>query len=768
MNISYRSIPILLVALFGAASLRAGTPSDEKMDRFIDRLMAKMTLHEKIGQLNLCGAGDVYTGPVVRSNIAERIRKGEVGGILSLKGVDYIRGIQEVAVKESRLGIPIIFGKDVIHGYETVFPIPLGVSCSWDLEKIEESARIAAVEASADGICWTYSPMVDICRDARWGRMSEGSGEDVFLGSRIAEAMVRGYQGDNTYRERDRIMACVKHFALYGASDGGRDYNTVDMSRLRMYNEYMPPYKAAVDAGVGSAMSAFNVVDGIPASGNKWLLTDLLRRDWGFDGFVVSDASSVVEMCAHGMGDVQEVAALALNAGLDMDLGSESFMRTLEKSLAEGRVTEEQIDQACRRILEAKYKLGLFKDPYKYCDVSRPAKEVYTPEHRDFARRLAAESFVLMKNDGGLLPLRKEGKIAVVGPVLTDCKEIQGTWSPSGATEKYTTILDALRRAVGDRAELLYARGCGFEDEADAEQIDNYLRDKGKDFTYRPGTPEEADEAVRIAEEADVVVAFLGEHEMQSGESSSRSELTLAPSQRALLERLLQTGKPVVLVYFMGRPVVLDWESGHVPAILNVWFPGSEAGDAIADVLFGDANPSGKLTTSFPRNVGQIPIHYDELPTGRPLPEGSKFVKFTSAYLDVANTPLYPFGYGLSYTTFEYSPMTLSADRMTEEGSIEVSVEVKNTGERDGDEIVQLYIRDLVGSVSRPLKQLKGFERISLKKGEARTVTFTITADLLRFYNADLDYVCEPGAFEVMVGPNCMEVERRRFTLVKE
>ena len=437
---------------------------------------------------------------MVRSNIAERIRKGEVGGILSLKGVSYIRSIQEVAVKESRLGIPVIFGKDVIHGYETVFPIPLGVSCSWDLEKIEKSARIAAIEASADGICWTYSPMVDICRDARWGRMSEGSGEDVFLGSRIAEAMVKGYQGDNTYRRRDEVMACVKHFALYGASDAGRDYNTADMSRLRMYNEYMPPYKAAIDAGVGSVMSAFNVVDGIPATGNKWLLTELLRNDWGFDGFVVSDASSVQEMCAHGMGNTQEVAALAVNAGLDMDLGSEAFMRTLEKSVAEGRVSEEQINKACRRILEAKYKLGLFEDPYKYCDVSRPAKEVYIQKHRDFARQLATETFVLMKNENQLLPLKKEGKVALIGPFLNDRKEIQGTWSPSGANEKYTTILEAFRKTVGEKVELLYARGCGFEDGANEEQIQNYLRDKGKGFKWQPGTPEEADEAVRVAD----------------------------------------------------------------------------------------------------------------------------------------------------------------------------------------------------------------------------------------------------------------------------
>lgn len=400
MNILQKTIRLLSVGILFTSALSAVQPSlDVKKDRFIDNLMSKMTLHEKIGQLNLCGAGDIYTGPIVSSNIAERIRKGEVGGILSLKGVSSIRKIQEIAVKESRLGIPVIFGMDVIHGYETMFPIPLGLSCSWNMEAIEKSARVAAIEASADGICWTYSPMVDICRDARWGRMSEGSGEDVFLGSRIAEAMVRGYQGNNSFRRNDEVMACVKHFALYGAPDAGRDYNTVDMSRLRMYNEYMPPYKAAIDAGVGSVMSAFNVVDGIPATGNKWLLTELLRNEWGFDGFVVSDAGSVQEMCAHGMGDTQDVAALAVTAGLDIDLGSEAFMRTLEKSVAEGRVSEEQINKACRRILEAKYKLGLFKDPYKYCDVSRPAKQMYTREHRDVARQLATETFVLMKNE---------------------------------------------------------------------------------------------------------------------------------------------------------------------------------------------------------------------------------------------------------------------------------------------------------------------------------------------------------------------------------
>lgn len=749
-----------------AAEVYGRESSDKaRMDRFVDRLMSRMTLHEKIGQLNLCGSGDINTGPIAQSDIAERIRKGEVGGILSLKGVKSIQALQKLAVNGSRLGIPIIFAMDVIHGYETVFPIPLGLSCSWDMEGIEKSARIAAVEASADGICWTYSPMVDICRDARWGRMSEGSGEDVFLGSRIAEAMVRGYQGNGSFRRNDEILACVKHFALYGAPDAGRDYNTVDMSRIRMFNEYMPPYLAAVRAGVATVMSSFNVVDGVPATGNRWLLTDVLRNDWGFGGFTVSDASSVAEMRMHGMGDMQDVAALAINAGLDMDLGSEAYTSTLEKSVLDGRVSVEQIDMACRRILEAKYRLGLFDDPYRYCDISRPEKDVYTQEHRDFARQIAAETFVLMKNDGHVLPLKKGGKVALVGPFLDDRKEIQGTWSLPGVSEKYSTVLESFRRAVGEDVELLYARGCGFEDDADEARIRNYLMDKGSGAVWRPGTREDMDEAVRIAGQSDVVVAFLGEHEMMSGESSSRSSLTVPKSQRILLERLLQTGKPVVLVCFMGRPLVLDWETENVPAILNVWFPGSEAGDAIADVLFGDVNPSGKLTASFPRNVGQVPIHYDELPTGRPLAEGSGFAKFTSSYLDVPNTPLYPFGYGLSYTDFEYSDMTLSADRMTADGSIEVSVIVRNTGDYDGYETVQLYIRDLVGSISRPLKQLKGFRRIHLRKGESQKVTFTITPELLKFYNSSLQYVCEPGDFEVMTGPDSQRLERRRFTL---
>lgn len=761
------------IFLAGATLLAAALPAigAERypgMKHFVDSLMSEMTLQEKIGQLNLCGAGDIYTGPIAESDVASRLRKGEVGGILNLKDVNAVTNLQNIAVEDSRLGIPLLVGLDVIHGYVTVFPIPLGISCSWDMEAIEESARIAAQEASADGINWTFSPMVDISRDARWGRMSEGSGEDVLLGSRIAQAMVKGYQGSPAYASPENIMACVKHVALYGAPEAGRDYNTVDMSRLRMFNEYLPPYKAAIDAGVGSAMSSFNVVDGIPATGNRWLLTDLLRDQWGFDGFVVSDASSVAEMVVHGMGNRQDVSDLALNAGLDMDLGSECYMQNLATSVEQKRISPEQIDLACRRILEAKYKLGLFADPYKYCDTSRPAKQIYTRAHRDAARSLAAKSMVLLKNEGNILPLKKSGKIALIGPILNDTRAIQGTWSFPGQPERYTSILDAFRNAVGNKAEILYARGCAFADGGNDWQVKNYVYDKEPGFRLQSGTEADTEEALRVAREADVVVAFLGEHEMESGESSSRTDLSMSAAQRQLLEKLLATGKPVVLVYFMGRPTVLDWESRNVPAILNAWFPGSEAGDALADVIFGDVNPSGKLTASFPRSVGQIPIHYDELPTGRRISDGNNFAKFTSSYIDGPSTPLYPFGYGLSYTDFSYSPMKLSSETMAPGDSITVTVGVTNTGARPGDEIVQLYIRDIVGSVSRPVKQLKDFARISLKAGETKDVTFTITPEQLKFYNSSLNYVAEPGDFEVMVGPNSAKVETRAFRLNAE
>ena len=746
-----------------AAGLQAQkAPRD--MDRFIDQLMKKMTLEEKIGQLNLPVTGEITTGQAKSSDVAKRIRNGEVGGLFNLKGVKRIREVQRQAVEESRLGIPLLFGMDVIHGYETIFPIPLGLSCTWDMKAIEESARIAAVEASADGISWTFSPMVDVSRDPRWGRVSEGNGEDPFLGAAIARAMIRGYQGKDMSRN-DEIMACVKHFALYGASEAGRDYNTVDMSRQRMFNEYMLPYQAAVEAGVGSVMASFNEVDGVPATGSKWLMTDVLRKQWGFDGFVVTDYTGINEMIDHGMGDQQTVAALALNAGVDMDMVSDAFSGTLKKSVEEGKVSAAAIDAACRRILEAKYKLGLFDNPYKYCDVNRPKKQIFTKEHRAIARKTASESFVLLKNEG-VLPLSKKGTIAVVGPLANTRSNMPGTWSVAAVLDNAPSLVEGLREVVGDRAKVVTAKGSNLIGDADYEKRATMF---GRELHRDNRTDRELlDEALKVAAGADVIVAALGESSEMSGESSSRTNLEMPDVQRALLQELLKTGKPVVLVLFTGRPLVLTWEEEHVPAILNVWFGGSEAAYAISDVLYGDVNPSGKLTATFPQNVGQIPLFYNHKNTGRPLQEGRWFEKFRSNYLDVSNEPLYPFGYGLSYTTFAYSDIHLSSTEMSADGELTATVTVTNTGSRDGAEVVQLYIRDLVGSVTRPVKELKGFEKIFLKAGESRKVSFSITPELLKFYNYDLQFVCEPGDFDVMIGGNSRDVKKARFLLKGE
>lgn len=750
----------LVVVAVGLQAQKA--PRD--MDRFIDQLMKKMTLEEKIGQLNLPVTGEITTGQAKSSDVAKRIRNGEVGGLFNLKGVERIREVQRQAVEESRLGIPLLFGMDVIHGYETIFPIPLGLSCTWDMKAIEESARIAAVEASADGISWTFSPMVDVSRDPRWGRVSEGNGEDPFLGAAIARAMIRGYQGKDMSRN-DEIMACVKHFALYGASEAGRDYNTVDMSRQRMFNEYMLPYQAAVEAGVGSVMASFNEVDGVPATGSKWLMTDVLRKQWGFDGFVVTDYTGINEMIDHGMGDQQTVAALALNAGVDMDMVSDAFSGTLKKSVEEGKVSAAAIDAACRRILEAKYKLGLFDDPYKYCDVNRPKKQIFTKEHRAIARKTASESFVLLKNEG-VLPLSKKGTIAVVGPLANTRSNMPGTWSVAAVLDNAPSLVEGLREVVGDRAKVVTAKGSNLIGDADYEKRATMF---GRELHRDNRTDRELlDEALKVAAGADVIVAALGESSEMSGESSSRTNLEMPDVQRALLQELLKTGKPVVLVLFTGRPLVLTWEEEHVPAILNVWFGGSEAAYAISDVLFGDVNPSGKLTATFPQNVGQIPLFYNHKNTGRPLQEGRWFEKFRSNYLDVSNEPLYPFGYGLSYTTFAYSDIHLSSTEMSADGELTATVTVTNTGSRDGAEVVQLYIRDLVGSVTRPVKELKGFEKIFLKAGESRKVSFSITPELLKFYNYDLQFVCEPGDFDVMIGGNSRDVKKARFLLKGE
>ena len=728
---------------------------------FVTDLISKMTLAEKLGQLNLPTAGDITTGQANSSDIGKKIEEGKVGGLFNIKSVQKIKDVQKIAVEKSRLKIPLLFGMDVIHGYETTFPIPLGLSCTWDMKLIEQTAKIAAKEASADGINWTFSPMVDLSRDPRWGRVSEGSGEDAYLGSQIAKAMVNGYQQDDLSKNTT-LMACVKHFALYGAPEGGRDYNTVDMSRIRMYNEYFPPYKAAVDAGVGTAMASFNEVDGIPATGNKWLMTNVLRKQWGFDGFVVTDYTGINEMVEHGVGDRQTVSALALNAGIEMDMVSDAYLSTLEQSLNEGKVSMATIDNAVRKILNAKYDLGLFHDPYRYCDVNRPKTDIFTPEHKGFARKVASESFVLLKNDNQLLPLQKKGTIAVIGP-LADAKEnMAGTWSVATKQENSIALLKGLQNAAQGKFKVLYAKGSNLTEDEKLEELGTMF---GKSLNRDKRSKEELiAEALQVANKADVIIAALGESAELSGESSSRTDLEIPEIQRELLDALLKTGKPVVLVLFNGRPLVLNTQKEKVPAILNVWFGGSETGNAIADVLFGDVNPSGKLTMTFPRNVGQIPIYYNHKNTGRPLGnrEG-KFEKFKTNYLDVPNEPLFPFGFGLSYTTFSYTNLKISKAKLNKNETITVSVDVSNTGNFDGQEIVQLYIRDLVGSVTRPVKELKGFEKVLIKKGETKTISFTISEEDLKFYNSDLEFIAEKGEFEIYIGPDSTTEKKLKF-----
>lgn len=758
---------LLFCALFSHAFAQqkaAVSNAEKKMNAFIDALMAKMTVEEKIGQLNLPSSGDITTGEASSTDIGKKIRAGQIGGLFNIKGVEKIRAVQKIAVENSRMKIPLLFGMDVIHGYHTVFPIPLGLSATWDMAAIKKSARIAAIEASANGINWTFSPMVDISRDPRWGRISEGSGEDPYLGSEIAKAMVTGYQGK--LESNSEILACVKHYALYGASEAGRDYNPADMSRVRMYNEYFPPYKAAIDAGSASIMASFNEVEGIPATGSKWLMTEVLRNQWGFKGFVVTDYTGIPEMIEHGMGDLQTVSALALNAGIDMDMVGEGFLSTLKKSLSEKKVTIEQINNACRLILVAKYKLGLFTDPYKFCDSSRAEKEVFTPENRRVAREIAAESFVLLKNKNNILPLKKSNTIALIGPLADNTANMFGTWSVAALLDQSVTVMQGLKNALGTQAKILTARGSNFL--ADPVMEDRYVNVHNQ--TYQRDPRPEAElikEALAVAAKSDVIVAVMGEGSEFSGESSSVTNIELPQTQQNLLKELSKTGKPIVLVLFTGRPLALKWEEENIPAILNVWFPGSEAGDAIADVLFGDVNPSGKLTATFPQNIGQIPLYYAHKNTGRPLAEGKWFTKFRSNYLDVSNDPLYPFGYGLSYTTFDFSDIKLSSNTMVKGKPVTATVTLTNTGKYDGKEVVQLYIRDMVASITRPVKELKAFQKVFLKAGESKTVQFTIVENDLKFYNSDLKFVSEPGDFKLFIGPNVRDVKEIDFKLAK-
>ena len=758
------SLSVVLTTAFvpavAAGKAKAKAKPIAPMNEYVTDLMSRMTLQEKIGQLNLMVAGDITTGGAMYTQVGGDIANGNMGGVFNIKGFDKIKALQEIAVTKSRLGIPLLVGMDVIHGYETMFPIPLALSCSWNLDAIKQSAAVAAKEASADGINWTYSPMVDVALDARWGRVSEGSGEDPYLGARIAEAMVQGYQGTN-YSNKDNIMACLKHFALYGAVESGLEYNTTDMSRLRMYNQYFAPYEAAVKAGVGSVMSSFNLVDYVPATANRWLLTDVLRNDWKFDGFVVTDYGSIAEIIQHGTAaNLKEASAQALNAGTDMDMCSNGFVATLAQSVAEGKVSEATINEACRRVLEAKYKLGLFANPYKYCDAKRHKTEVFTNESRQTARDIAAQTFVLLKNDHQLLPLKKEGSVALIGPLADTRNNMAGTWSVAQTPDRYATLRESMAKALEGKAKLLYAQGCNvwYDEQLQKNGELGKTIARGDDAALKA-------EALNIAQQADVIVCAMGETADMSGECATRTSLEMPDAQHALLEELVKLGKPVVLLNFAGRPTVLSWETKHVPAIMNVWFGGSEAADAICDVLFGDKVPVGRLTMSMPKTTGQAPLYYNHLNTGRPVADNASFAKFASNALDVSNGALYPFGYGLSYTTFSYSDVTLSANEMAKNGSVTATVTVTNTGKRDADEVVQLYVHDLVASIARPVKELKGFERIHLAAGESKTVTFTIGADQLSFYNADLKKVVEPGDFDIMVGSNSRDVKKARLTV---
>lgn len=709
---------------------------DARMDAFLGDLIAKMTLEEKLGQMTLLTSDWESTGPTMRDSYKEDIRAGKVGNIFNAYTAKYTRELQAMAVEGTRLKIPLMFGYDVIHGHRTIFPISLGEAASWDMAAIEKSARVSAQEASAEGIHWTFSPMVDIARDARWGRVSEGAGEDVYLGSRIAAARVHGYQGDDL-AATDTVLATAKHFAGYGAAQAGRDYHTVDISERTLRDTYLPPFKAALDAGVATFMTSFNEYDGVPASGSKYLLTDVLRHKWGFDGFVVTDYTSINEMVAHGYSsDLAQAGEQALGAGVDMDLQGAVFLEHMKASVEAGRMEMAQIDTAVRRVLEMKYRLGLFDDPYRYADEAREKATLYKPEFLKAARDVARKSMVLLKNEGNTLPLvGKARNIALIGPLADSKTDMIGSWSAAGDRQtRPVTVLEGLRARAGDGVKVAYAKGASYEF-ADAGKTDGFA------------------EALALAAKSDVVVAVMGEKWDMTGEAASRTDLDLPGNQQALLEKLVATGKPVVLVVMSGRPNSITWADEHVPAILHAWYPGTSGGHAVADVLLGDYNPSGKLPITFPRTVGQVPIHYDMKRTGRPIELGEPGAKYVSRYLNTPNDPLYRFGHGLSYTSFSYSPATLSAASMGPGGSITASVTVTNTGQRAGEEVVQLYVRDLVGSVTRPVQELKGFEKIALAPGESRTVRFALRPEDLAFSRADMSHGWEAGDFQLWIAP---------------
>ena len=751
---------LLLVFLTLGNNLYALKPKakDEAIEKKVNELLSKMTLDEKIGQLNQYTSHWEMTGPAPQGaseqQQLQQIKSGAVGSMLNVVGAEATRKTQELAVKNSRLHIPLIFGYDVIHGFKTMFPIPLGEAASWEPELGKLSAHVAAVEASAAGLQWTFAPMMDIGRDARWGRIMEGSGEDPYLGAQFAAARVHGFQGDDL-SEDSTIAACAKHFAAYGFVESGRDYNTVDISEHTLRNIVLPPFEAAVKAGVATVMNSFNEIGGTPATASVHLQRDILKGQWGFKGFVVSDWNSIGELIPHGVAaNPAEAAELAIKAGSDMDMEGHCYITSLKKLVEEGKVDESLIDDAVRRILRVKFELGLFDDPYKYSDVNREKTEILTPEHLAAARKVARHSIVLLKNDNHLLPLKKEGQtIAVIGPLAADKDVPLGSWRAQAVTGSAVSLLEGVKAAVADKNSIEYAEGAA---------LTVGPRSFTQELKFNTTDSSGFDAARQVAKNADVVILAVGEDCFQTGEGRSQTEIGMKGLQEQLMKAVYAANKNVVVVLMNGRPLVIDWMAEHVPAIVEAWHLGSEAGNAIADVLFGDYNPSGKLPVSFPRAVGQLPIYYNHKSTGRPDPTGAVF---WSHYTDQKKTPLFPFGYGLSYTTFKYSPVELSSKEMSMDGKLEVSVNVQNTGKVAGQEVVQLYIRDLVGSVSRPVKELKGFRKISLKPGESQKVTFTLTSDDLAFYGADLKKKAEPGDFKVFVGTNSDDVQENSFVL---
>jgi beta-glucosidase len=712
-----------------------------------DSVIKLMTLDEKIGQLNLLSSDWAVTGPSIRNDYLELIRQGKLGGIFNAYTVDYVRKLQDIAVKETRLHIPLLFGYDVIHGHRTIFPIPLAQASSWDLDAIKQSERIAATEATAEGINWVYAPMVDIARDPRWGRVMEGAGEDTWLGCNIAEARVKGSQGDNIFKANNTLLACVKHFAAYGAPQAGRDYNTVDMSDRSLYEWYLPPYKAVVDAGVASVMTSFNEIGGIPSTANKWLLTDLLRKQWNFKGFVVTDYTAINELINHGVAaDSAQAGEISLNAGVDMDLQGSIFLTQLPQLVKNGKISEKQIDAAVRNILVAKFKLGLFDDPYMFCNKKREATEIMTTANLDFARKFVAKSCVLLKNKNQTLPLKKDVKsIAVIGPLADSKIDMLGSWSGAGQWEKCVTLLEGLKNKVNTTTKLNYAKGCNVND-----------NDESK-----------INEAVALASQSDVVILALGENRDMTGEAASRADISLPGVQEKLAAQIIKTGKPVVVVLFNGRPLTLTLLDNIAPAILETWFGGTQAGNGIADVLFGDYNPSAKITMTFPRSTGQIPIFYNSKNTGRPVEPENPQQKYKSRYLDITNEPLYPFGYGLSYTSFKYSEIKLNKTSFNSNDKIIASINISNTGTYDGEEVVQLYVRDLVGEVTRPVKELKGFQKLMIRKGETKTVTFSLTPKELSYYHINMTYDWDPGTFELFIGTSSADTKSVKFGIEK-